>query len=193
MHGSFCDQPWRGNDPGDGLGISCTESRVTIRRTRLTPCACPMFCGDATFFCDLGKLILGILPRLKKYRITRKKILRSVIFSRNEKKRLIPTLMETIVIAGQLFRDLATSPILVFPGWNTIANDFRPLRVTNQRQPQHIWCHPRARSDVQLCSPQSLHPPAMPRTPNTTPAFNAGRNTFSSKNARSKNIRRRQL
>ena len=51
MHGAFCDQPWPRNNPGDDPGLSRTVAR---RRTRLTPCACPMFCDHATLFCDLG-------------------------------------------------------------------------------------------------------------------------------------------
>ena len=45
MHGAFCDQPWPGNDAGDDPGLSRTVgSGDTTRRTRLIPCACPMFC-----------------------------------------------------------------------------------------------------------------------------------------------------
>ena len=44
MHGAFCDQPWPGNDAGDDSGLSRTVGSGDTRRTRLIPCACPMFC-----------------------------------------------------------------------------------------------------------------------------------------------------
>ena len=44
MHGAFCDQPWPGNDAGDDPGLSRTVGSGDTRRTRLIPCACPMFC-----------------------------------------------------------------------------------------------------------------------------------------------------
>ena len=44
MHGAFCDQPWPGNDTGDEPGLSRTVGSGNTRRTRLIPCACPMFC-----------------------------------------------------------------------------------------------------------------------------------------------------
>ena len=44
MHDAFCDQPWPGNDAGDDPGLSCAVGSSDTRRTRLIPCACPMFC-----------------------------------------------------------------------------------------------------------------------------------------------------
>ena len=44
MHGAFCDQPWPGNDAGDGPGLSRTVGGGDTRRTQLIPCACTMFC-----------------------------------------------------------------------------------------------------------------------------------------------------
>ena len=44
MHGAFCDQPWPGNDAGDDPGLSRTVGSGDTWRTRLIPCACPMFC-----------------------------------------------------------------------------------------------------------------------------------------------------
>ena len=44
MHGAFCDLPWPGQDAGDDPGLSRTVGSGDTRRTRRTPCACPMFC-----------------------------------------------------------------------------------------------------------------------------------------------------
>ena len=83
MHGAFCDQPRPDNDPGDDPGLSCT---VAIRRTRFTPCACPMFYDDVTFFCDLGNQSFCTWPTLKNICGTRNKMLRSANVPRNKKK-----------------------------------------------------------------------------------------------------------
>ena len=52
MHGAFCDQPWPGNDAGDDPGLSRTVGSGDTRRTRLIPCACPMFCFVGLFVCN---------------------------------------------------------------------------------------------------------------------------------------------
>ena len=40
--------------------------------TRLTRCACPMFCNDAGLVRDTGNIFLGILPGLNKFPEMRK-------------------------------------------------------------------------------------------------------------------------
>ena len=44
IHGAFCDQPWPINEAGDDPGLARTLGSGDTRRTRLIPCACPMFC-----------------------------------------------------------------------------------------------------------------------------------------------------
>ena len=44
MHGTFCDQPWPGHKDGHDPGLSRTVGSGDARRTRLIPCAYPMFC-----------------------------------------------------------------------------------------------------------------------------------------------------
>ena len=43
LHGAFCDQPWPGSEAGDDPGLSRAVRSGDSRRTRLIPCACPMF------------------------------------------------------------------------------------------------------------------------------------------------------
>ena len=52
IHGAFCDQPWSGNEAGDDPGLSRTVGSGDTRRTRLIPCACPMFCFVGLFVCN---------------------------------------------------------------------------------------------------------------------------------------------
>ena len=66
MHGALCDQPLPGNDPD----LSYTECRVA---TRLTPCACPMFCDEAGLLLGNGNYFFVFLPGLKKFREAQKK------------------------------------------------------------------------------------------------------------------------
>ena len=81
MHGAFCDQPWPGNDAGDDPGLSRTVGSGDKRRTRLIPCAFPMFClwGFLSAI-QFAKLCFGVSPRRKNFSKTRNKMLKFVNF-----------------------------------------------------------------------------------------------------------------
>ena len=80
IHGAFCNQLWPGNEIGDDPGLSRTVGSGDTQRTRLIPCACPMFCfvGLLSAFREL--FLGGILPRRKTLSKTRQKMLQFVKF-----------------------------------------------------------------------------------------------------------------
>ena len=118
---------------GMSLGITLiypVQCRVATRRTRLTPCACPMFCDDAGLFRDAESCFSGTLPGVKKNPRNAEKKLRSRNFPRNAKKnvRFITTLGKPCY--GQIHTSTACSlhSLYIAHWWCQTGNTYPKLQ-----------------------------------------------------------------
>lgn len=162
IHGAFSDQPWPRKDPRDGPGLFCTVASDDTVHTAHTVSD---VLRRRNFFLQSAMLFLKCFAEAVK--TPRNATDHAAISEFSEKREkelqsLISTLMEAT--GGHLFRDLETSMTLNSPGRDTITDNFRLSRIPwytwhVRRQPRRPWCHPRAKSNLQLCSPQSLHSP----------------------------------